>query len=1267
MNPIKRKILIFCWIACLVITFSLLIPHPVYADDCLTDPLNAADCMRTPGFRPTIAIIISVGSTLVTILVSVLSGTASVAGAAGAGVAGAASGAAGIGGIPGNILNDPQLNGGPADNNFTNFNGGDGPGCGSAFGLPNYWVNTANLNLYIQDMVYAYQGLGPRIELKFSYNSAPGNTGMFGKNWRFFYDSSIQQLSDRYLLWKGSGQRLAFQKAGNPAGQNPNSPLAAVSLDGSRDKLFDYGAYFQLFENDSRLIFRYDKDPGGVGARLSAIMDQNNNVVKLAYDSMAHLVSLTDAAGRHITFSYDANQHCVGFSLPDGRQTKYGYDGQGNLVQAIDLLGTIVLYEYDNKSNLTRMMVGRDQKTTTFIYQDKGQVQYLAGVTDAGGNTTSYELVSETPRHVRVTDPEGKPTSYYSTPQGYTGRVVDPLGNAVTNNFVNGLPTSFVNANKQSSRIEYDLSGNPIRRIDPLGAIWTTAYDNNNRLVSETDPEGATWQYGYDTRGNLIQTISSQGRTFTWEYDDKGLLTAFINAGGHKTTFAYDEFGNKIAVTHPLRNITKYAYDHYGFNRIATTDSNGNTTRYEYDANQRLTRITHPDGTSRKYEYDCCAGAAVIDENDNKVLTKRDPLLQIMEKNDTLGNVNTYFYDRNKRQVKVQDPIGNTWEVAYDPASRLVQWTNSIGSTGRMAYDAEGNLTSLMDERGNKTSFVFDANDQLIGITDPLGSNQHLTYDKNGRLCEFTNARGGTIKIVYDAAGRVTEKSFDGKKVAAFAYDELGNLTHMTDDGGKTDYSFNIDKKVTSIRFPDQLMVSYSYDPNGNISTITYPGNQVVRYVYDTLNRITQMVCGQYSTSYRYDAVGNIIEISRSNAVQSAYEYDANNRLIKMTHKAGSDVFAELTYSRDQVGNINSESGVLPLKSNYHEDSLPTTYNDLNQIVSRGEEAYTYDKDGNLVRIGMDGWQARYDQENRPVEISQNGKLSKMTYNGMGYRTLVDSGVGQHIYHHDPQGKLLFETDQSGNLIASYLYRNSCLVARMDAFGDLHFYHFDKTGNTLALSDKSGEVVAAYTYAPYGAVTNKFGDLDNPFTYVGEYGVMDDGDGLFFMRNRTYDALTGRFIQKDPLGFVEGTNLYAYVSNNPIGHIDPLGLTWYWPPSWFGPGPQAGIEIFTGLAADLIGGALLLSNPATGVPILAVGLVLTVKGIYTWKSSGQAQNAIKVVDKINMPGLVQDPVTHQWTVDPEITAGLPDHRVKSMQGTANKLNANHSCPAHPQH
>ena len=39
-----------------------------------------------------------------------------------------------------------------------------------------------------------------------------------------------------------------------------------------------------------------------------------------------------------------------------------------------------------------------------------------------------------------------------------------------------------------------------------------------------------------------------------------------------------------------------------------------------------------------------------------------------------------------------------------------------------------------------------------------------------------------------------------------------------------------------------------------------------------------------------------------------------------------------------------------------------------------------------------------------------------------------------------------------------------------------------------------------------------------------------------------YDPSTGRWLSRDPIAESGGWNLYAYVNNNPVSHVDPLGL-----------------------------------------------------------------------------------------------------------------------------
>ena len=53
--------------------------------------------------------------------------------------------------------------------------------------------------------------------------------------------------------------------------------------------------------------------------------------------------------------------------------------------------------------------------------------------------------------------------------------------------------------------------------------------------------------------------------------------------------------------------------------------------------------------------------------------------------------------------------------------------------------------------------------------------------------------------------------------------------------------------------------------------------------------------------------------------------------------------------------------------------------------------------------------------------------------------------------------------------------------------------------------------------------------------------------GLYHVRHRVYDPARGRWMQRDPIGYLGGPNLYAYVSGEPMGAVDPMGL---WP-EWY--------------------------------------------------------------------------------------------------------------------
>jgi RHS repeat-associated protein len=93
------------------------------------------------------------------------------------------------------------------------------------------------------------------------------------------------------------------------------------------------------------------------------------------------------------------------------------------------------------------------------------------------------------------------------------------------------------------------------------------------------------------------------------------------------------------------------------------------------------------------------------------------------------------------------------------------------------------------------------------------------------------------------------------------------------------------------------------------------------------------------------------------------------------------------------------------------------------------------------------------------------------------------------------------------------------------------------------MSDSTQAIVNTYSYDAFGNIVNQTETVPQPFKFVGQYGVMTEPNGFYYMRARYYDPEVGRFISEDPIGFEGGdVNLCVYASNNPLIYTDPYGL-----------------------------------------------------------------------------------------------------------------------------
>jgi RHS repeat-associated protein len=146
------------------------------------------------------------------------------------------------------------------------------------------------------------------------------------------------------------------------------------------------------------------------------------------------------------------------------------------------------------------------------------------------------------------------------------------------------------------------------------------------------------------------------------------------------------------------------------------------------------------------------------------------------------------------------------------------------------------------------------------------------------------------------------------------------------------------------------------------------------------------------------------------------------------------------------------------------------------------------------------------------------------------------NGAARFLYH----GPNVVQELVNGNATANLpTWGIDEVVLRTSGAGTRAFLT-DALGSVAALTDTSATVQTQYTYEPFGATFASGVANDNPSQYTGRE---NDNTGLYYYRARYNSPALQRFISEDPLECGGGSsNLYAYISNNPMDSTDPFGL-----------------------------------------------------------------------------------------------------------------------------
>ncbi|MEN8146955.1 MAG: RHS repeat-associated core domain-containing protein [Campylobacterota bacterium] len=155
----------------------------------------------------------------------------------------------------------------------------------------------------------------------------------------------------------------------------------------------------------------------------------------------------------------------------------------------------------------------------------------------------------------------------------------------------------------------------------------------------------------------------------------------------------------------------------------------------------------------------------------------------------------------------------------------------------------------------------------------------------------------------------------------------------------------------------------------------------------------------------------------------------------------------------------------------------------------------------------------------------------------------LKNGVVVEKYLWNDLTTLLAIYDGNDNLVQRFNYADGRMpIGYEDGTGSVYYIAYNHVGSPRVVADAFGRKLKTLSYDSFGnIVSDSNPSLKIPFGFAG--GLYDPDTGLTRFGYRDYDAYTGKWTAKDPIGFQGGdTNLYGYVLGDPVNFVDPLGL-----------------------------------------------------------------------------------------------------------------------------
>jgi RHS repeat-associated protein len=850
------------------------------------------------------------------------------------------------------------------------------------------------------------------------------------------------------------------------------------------------------------LSFSYDAQ-----GRLSQITDSDGLITQIERDALGNPTAIAAPFGQRTTLALDGNGYLAKVTHPAGESHDMAYTADGLLTSFKDPNGHASTFAYDVLGRLltdTNASGGGLSLSRTELADG-----HIATVTSALGRITSHTVrnLGTGDRERKHTQPD---TTTLTTLEKTDGTAITTEADGTLTTLVKGPDPRFSMLSPISKSLQTSTGG---LTANLTGQRSTVLADPNNplsltKLTDTVTLNGRTQTTVYDAASQTFTVTSAAARQTKAVIDSLGRITQSQTTGLLSVNTSYDPQGRPATIAQGSgadERLVSFAYNPQGY-FDSVTDPAGRQVKYEYDLAGRVTKQTLPDNREILFSYDANGNLASLlppgRPGHHFTYTPVNLTESTVPPDVGAGSNSTvYRYNLDKQPTQVQRPDGQTIDYNYDSAGRIGSVTIPEGQ-----YSYSYNPTT----------------GKLAGITTPDGLG--LNYTFSGALPTQSNWTGtvtGSVGKSYDNDFRISTISVNGANPFSYQYDNDSLLTAVksTALGINLTLTRNPQNGLLTGTALGSLTDSYSYNGFGEVTG--YLAKYATADLYktdfsrDKLGRIAQKLetlgGSTHTYDYAYDAAGRLIEVKQNGAIQSSYGYDDNGNRTDL--------------NGTPIAHYDAQDRLL----DYNNATYDYTANGelKTKTVGNATTGYHYNVLGNLRQVTLpNGTVIDYliDGQNRRIGKQRNHVLE------------------QGFLYQD-QLKPIAELDGNNQIVSRFVYATGANVPDFMIKGGATYRIIkDHLGSPRLVVDiATNTVIQQMSYDIWGKVIQDSNPGFQPFGFAG--GLYDRDTELVRFGARDYDAETGRWIAKDPIGFAGGdTSLYGYVLGDPVNLVDLVGL-----------------------------------------------------------------------------------------------------------------------------